>query len=161
MVGPSPRMRGTRGVRHDALTTDRSIPAYAGNTDGAAGAATETAVHPRVCGEHLQVLSLGAALIGPSPRMRGTHWRRSSSLWWWTVHPRVCGEHGQTSPRTSRCPRSIPAYAGNTHAAQQPPPMTNGPSPRMRGTRRCCVSRSSNYRSIPAYAGNTSLKLMR
>ncbi len=50
------------------------------------------------------------------------------------VHPRACGE--------------------NWHLGNGNPP-TDGPSPRVRGKRRCCTARTSRLRSIPARAGKT------
>ena len=50
--GSSPRMRGTRGNSETRITSERFIPAYAGNTSGSLRMAKLNAVHPRVCGEH-------------------------------------------------------------------------------------------------------------
>ena len=69
------------------------IPAYAGNTFSMSMSAVSDGDHPRVCGEHLWPSIRCKALMGSSPRMRGTRghgWRRSV------------------------CLGIIPAYAGNT-----------------------------------------------
>ena len=51
--GSSPRMRGTLRNGERMRHGRRFIPAYAGNTLAAGATACETAVHPRVCGEHI------------------------------------------------------------------------------------------------------------
>ena len=112
--------------------------------------------HPRVCGERLEYRETGYIATGSSPRMRGT-----------------LGAGRYPCPND----RIIPAYAGN--AAQQQPflslmtdhprvcgerpnvtnhiALSNGSSPRMRGTlvaKQVCANHS---RIIPAYAGNAFL----
>ena len=72
---------------------------------------------------------------GPSPRVRGTppgaDWQPRGSA----VHPRVCGEHVCVCVAMSVYNRSIPACAGNTQFVQRLARTTDGPSPRVRGTR--------------------------
>ena len=94
--GSSPRMRGT--LRRDPARqpVDRFIPAYAGNTWCATTIWTRWAVHPRVCGEHVDRFLRGIRSRGSSPRMRGTR--------------PACGIDQLRL-------RFIPAYAGNTSAA--------------------------------------------
>ena len=114
-----------------------------------------SAVHPRVCGEHVARRMTGCAKTGSSPRVRGTPplfpilaWRyrfipacagntgpRGRSRGRSPVHPRVCGEHGTPPPRG--CSRS-------------------GSSPRVRGTRRWRCGAGAAGRFIPACAGNTN-----
>ena len=91
--GSSPRMRGTPicAVHVDNLTG--IIPAYAGNTRTTMRESLRKRDHPRVCGEHVEILFLRLSVPGSSPRMRGT--------------PRT--------PRTRPAGGGIiPAYAGNT-----------------------------------------------
>ena len=135
--GSSPRMRGTRGRAAMSPRPNRFIPAYAGNTQWTGQAALPRSVHPRVCGEHKPSPDWWRRNGGSSPRMRGTQancrhrhprlrfipayagntaplpiFRRMS-----TVHPRVCGEHAAESKKKS---------------------LTDGSSPRMRGTLQLC-----------------------
>ena len=91
--GPSPRLRGTRHVQGDDTVPDRSIPAPAGNTLPGPWARATRSVHPRACGEHRNSGLYFTAILGPSPRLRGTR------------RVRVREHRGQ---------RSIPAPAGNT-----------------------------------------------
>ena len=97
------------------LTTEEYgiIPAYAGNTDARLRGVTVDRDHPRVCGEHIEVVRAVGLQPGSSPRMRGTH-RDSLAVClaggiipayagntrWFSNHgtsprdhPRVCGEH--------------------------------------------------------------------
>ncbi len=112
-VGSSPRLRGTpcRSPGHAAST--RFIPAPAGNTPGPRLRRRSRPVHPRACGEHHEAGMWARAIIGSSPRLRGTpllrkrckHSRRfipapagntalsSPRRTLWPVHPRACGEH--------------------------------------------------------------------
>ena len=92
-TGSSPRMRGTHRTGVPAFGCQRFIPAYAGNTNSGRQARYESAVHPRVCGEHASPPNRLISASGSSPRMRGT--------------PPCC--NGKDSFR-----RFIPAYAGNT-----------------------------------------------
>ena len=111
-------------------------------------------VHPRVCGEHAPVLVGSGAIGGSSPRVRGTRTPLSQSpalprfipacagntsgttgaASAVSVHPRVCGEHSErTSSRT----------------------VSDGSSPRVRGTLCARMVAGIVPRFIPACAGNT------
>ena len=140
-------MRAMAGVRI------RFIPAPAGNMYDRQGCNGGSPVHPRACGEHLTMRRFIFALIGSSPRLRGTSLdnRVPDLLGRFipapagninrppflppcaAVHPRACGEH----LRTLRASRSV-----------------FGSSPRLRGT---CFDLSGFFcdlRFIPAPAGN-------
>ena len=116
-------------------------------------------VHPRACGEHRYTGSGNEAMVGSSPRMRGTRGKhiqantrgrfipahagntsraaaRIASI---TVHPRACGEH-------------------RIRPAQQEIP--HGSSPRMRGTLGDMEVVEVGQRFIPAHAGNTIPRLL-
>ena len=70
--GSSPRMRGTQLSNCSGNTRRRFIPAYAGNTHRRLRRTPDPAVHPRVCGEHVDDAMADIAMVGSSPRMRGT-----------------------------------------------------------------------------------------
>ena len=131
--GSSPRVRGTLRFSFRRYLRIRFIPARAGNTATAKRCAPLAPVHPRACGEHGVGAAFLFAMVGSSPRVRGTRAllaqsqsqlrfiparagntstviRATGSR---TVHPRACGEHWETI-RTE-------------HAA-------GGSSPRVRGT---------------------------
>ena len=152
--GSSPRGRGTLWGICRIDQRSRFIPAWAGNTTIAATITQLGAVHPRVGGEHIFLISAGRPSDGSSPRGRGTLRRRHYS--------------------TSR-DRFIPAWAGNTPVRQEKPdrlpvhPRVGGEhfaavcksraalgsSPRGRGTRGAVAPGFTFYRFIPAWAGNT------
>ena len=70
--GSSPRLRGTLYVGYKALRQDRFIPASAGNTVDIHREYIKPAVHPRVCGEHVEDRASTTEYVGSSPRLRGT-----------------------------------------------------------------------------------------
>ena len=117
-------------------------------------AARPTSVHPRACGEHIEVAIDGYVWRGSSPRVRGTRilrlfnqlterfiparagntsWRGTDSQWR-PVHPRACGEH------RGKIGRDL---------------VDGGSSPRVRGTRRSLLCPHLLRGFIPARAGNT------
>ena len=69
--GSSPRMRGARIIGQQRTKERGIIPAYAGSTRHAGPRGRASGDHPRVCGEHLVVLSPFLHPLGSSPRMRG------------------------------------------------------------------------------------------
>ena len=70
--GSSPRVRGTLKGQLSQKTTERFIPACAGNTVCRRRYRSTPAVHPRVCGEHFDTKSFPVKRLGSSPRVRGT-----------------------------------------------------------------------------------------
>ncbi len=152
--GLSPHTRGTRVRQNLSNLTRRFIPAYAGNTIGAATIVPSPAVYPRIRGEHDWSCNHRSVTRGLSPHTRGTRLELQPSF---------------------RHPRFIPAYAGNTIGAATivPSPavyprirgehdwscnhrsVTRGLSPHTRGTRLELQPSFRHPRFIPAYAGNT------
>ena len=152
LAGPSPRVRGSQAQGGLRALVQGSIPACAGKPSMTAPTRFSSTVHPRVCGEAFRVSAVPSAHTGPSPRVRGSrrvdghrpqrggsipacagkpprlrdppHPRR--------VHPRVCGEAG------SRTNGLVAA---------------EGPSPRVRGSRRRPRLDRAGPGSIPACAG--------
>ena len=148
-------MRGTLVFLPYWLVLLGIIPAYAGNTGTVLRLVCGRRDHPRVCGEHIETIAVAVAVMGSSPRMRGTHggfqirpwvdgiipayagntWRVVRSVGMCRDHPRVCGEH--INP-------VLVMFC------------LTGSSPRMRGTLLLNALDSKASRIIPAYAGNTS-----
>ena len=153
-TGSSPRGRGTRLARGAGRLPGRFIPARAGNTRPPPDCAAGMTVHPRAGREHPAIILWSAAVIGSSPRGRGTPLEHSAAR---------------------RCRRFIPARAGNTahrliprqrypvhpraggeHCPVADHPQTvAGSSPRGRGTPIRDIPPEFPYRFIPARAGNT------
>ncbi len=150
--GPSPRVRGSRARRPEQPGRQRSIPACAGEPPHGRGCTFSGAVHPRVCGGAGPRRVLAGDQGGPSPRVRGS-------------------PGGGLRPFDT--PRSIPACAGEPHQAGSPRATARvhprvcggaawhdiancfgqGPSPRVRGSRRSGARMGCWRRSIPACAG--------
>src|SRR5690625_2779540 len=132
----------------------RFIPAGAGNTRSRPSGPLMLTVHPRGCGEHSPMPSLGLMTTGSSPRVRGTQARlslvesrlrfipagagntphRATTITPTPVHPRGCGEHSYVVARGEGC---------------------SGSSPRVRGTQKPPEGEVGGFRFIPAGAGNT------
>ena len=93
LAGSSPRMRGTQVLTLQFLHLMGIIPAYAGNTAVLMVGSACRRDHPRVCGEHRNVIQEDMLRRGSSPRIRGTRYA-----------------HDRPDPH----PGIIPAYAGNT-----------------------------------------------
>ncbi len=90
--GSSPRLRGTHPLCQAPRAGCRFIPAPAGNAAQRTASSCVSSVHPRACGERIAAATAATAMIGSSPRLRGT---------------RVChGDRGAVR-------RFIPAPAGN------------------------------------------------
>ena len=69
-----------------------SIPACAGEPVILEGAYLPTRVHPRVCGGALRRVHLGGLVMGPSPRVRGSHTAISPWRAPWGSIPACAGE---------------------------------------------------------------------
>ncbi len=146
-------MRGTALRKYGAAMVQRFIPARAGNGPKSAISLCPYSVHPRACGERLDIVSREMIGFGSSPRVRGTVVRGSGDsigrrfiparagngfsgtprFATMTVHPRACGERNAT-PATKI--RAV------------------GSSPRVRGTVKQQARDREWERFIPARAGN-------
>ena len=153
-TGSSPRVRGTGPQNRIHYPRRRFIPARAGNSRGDHRRHGRAAVHPRACGEQASSTLPSSPVSGSSPRVRGTVGyaalaslvrrfipaRAGNSKWHChrhpcsAVHPRACGEQAFMLPSKS---------------------ISNGSSPRVRGTGVERVERQSLQRFIPARAGNS------
>jgi len=71
-LGSPPRMRGTHLLKSLSNNALGITPAYAGNTILIVLDTSMARDHPRVCGEHLQLLHKRPNSMGSPPRMRGT-----------------------------------------------------------------------------------------
>ena len=144
--------------RFDLLVIDDMagiIPAHAGNTLMPLFVLSRGRDHPRACGEHRLGKIFAITLMGSSPRMRGTLYRKLDVDSFTGIipahagntnailaclrmdgdHPRACGEH---------------KHPGLLKASGR------GSSPRMRGTRSPAPAGRVQGGIIPAHAGNTS-----
>ncbi len=135
-AGSSPRVRGTRAAASARPGARRFIPACAGNSRRPISEATNSAVHPRVCGELA---------------CRTRRWRGAPRF-----IPACAGNSPTGSDRGPCGPRFIPACAGNSLPALRANVSATGSSPRVRGTRLLSLGRQPGRRFIPACAGNST-----
>ena len=133
-VGSSPRLRGTPLTWCCAAVVMGIIPALAGNTTVIAqGRLAQRGSSPRLRG----TLEYGGVIVivhGIIPALAGNTVASTDSIGVVWDHPRACGEHVRLVPS---------------------PAVFLGSSPRLRGTPRMCVAKSSGRGIIPALAGNT------
>ena len=154
-TGSSPRVRGTHGAAHCRPSTNRFIPACAGNAIYKARAKQSMSVHPRVCGERYTTTVMTQRKPGSSPRVRGTLCvpaampdpprfipacagnatpkRLRAALA--AVHPRVCGERATISQHQIYGVGSSPRVRG-THSPDQRARVLGTVHPRVCGERR-------------------------
>ena len=134
-LGSSPHARGTHGLDFSTDRMSRFIPACAGNAAPAADPAWPPTVHPCMRGERLLMGSRALPSRGSSPHARGTRPR------WRAV---------------GRCPRFIPACAGNATGPGLSLDRVDGSSPHARGTPLPYATTKASDRFIPACAGNAT-----
>ena len=153
-------MRGKQASTQRQDDGPRFIPAHAGKTLEIRPQDRTYEVHPRACGENLDVEGASRAGFGSSPRMRGkpvlpkdftddigfipAHAGKTpinaSELEEITVHPRACGENWDYQDRSGFHP---------------------GSSPRMRGKHLGTRTHRRDAGFIPAHAGKTRLNLVK
>ena len=152
--GPSPRVRGKRHCAGVGVGARGSIPAGAGETDGALVVASARRVHPRGCGGNAWRASCCSRVYGPSPRVRG----KPVVIAWLRAFPgSIPAGAGETHAASSLC-RAIrvhPRGCGGNPCVPEWPLHDQGPSPRVRGKREVVSDRERRGRSIPAGAGET------
>ena len=158
--GPSPRVRGSPNERGLAQHREGSIPACAGKPRRRRLAVRVSAVHPRVCGEADAEAAGEPDDPGPSPRVRGSlvagpaGRARAGSI------PACAGKPSHPSPVH---PEGWvhPRVCGEAALAHVDPPLTLGPSPRVRGSRGGSGPPQELPRSIPACAGKPARHALR
>ncbi len=152
--GSSPRARGTlkRGI--SSMSTDRLIPASAGNTRCACCMQTRRPAHPRERGEHPGQDFPIPFSNGSSPRARGTQANGTN----YTLQQRLIpASAGNTAPA---CGPSRPRSAHPRERGEHGHLLLQinsclGSSPRARGTLMATFAGLAKDRLIPASAGNT------
>ena len=132
LLGPSPRVRGSRQPELREANRSGSIPAGAGEPRSLRRPTQATRVHPRGCGGAVSSARRRRSCRGPSPRVRGSRHHVRVFPVDVVVHPRGCG--GALSMSTTGSPET-------------------GPSPRVRGSLHLEDQGPSRSGSIPAGAG--------
>ena len=154
--GSSPRVRGTVVAFDPDGRHGRFIPARAGNGRGPGSLWRLRAVHPRACGERIEVAHHRLPATGSSPRVRGTVLLVAETPLEGRFIPARAGNGPSTCLTTT--PTTVhPRACGERPADQVPGKVKAGSSPRVRGTVVLTPTRSCRLRFIPARAGNGSL----
>ena len=154
LMGSSPRLRGTRAGSWGWRRPNRIIPALAGNTKRVTWNARPSGDHPRACGEHITPNPLANAILGSSPRLRGTRIVGYCGHAVRGIIPALAG-NTMTCRYTRTCSRDHPRACGEHSPTLASAFNTLGSSPRLRGTPRGNGARLGRLRIIPALAGNT------
>ena len=177
-AGLSPRGRGKLVISNPPFCGERSIPAWAGETDALSFLSSALKVYPRVGGGNEKEAPDGFCWEGLSPRGRGKPLPQLPKSARHRSIPAWAGKRHVVYP-SDYYPRSIPAWAGETDAlsflssALKVYPRVGGGnekeapdgfcweglSPRGRGKPLPQLPKSARHRSIPAWAGETPRSL--
>ena len=154
MSGSSPRVRGTPRLDGQAGSRLGIIPACAGNTTCRAAVSPCGWDHPRVCGEHPLSIASRTAVLGSSPRVRGTRYRHIVEVVKDGIIPACAGNTRLTS-RVTLSSWDHPRVCGEHFLKLCGTLALTGSSPHVRGTRRKSRLHRGRFGIIPACAGNT------
>ena len=152
--GPSPRGRGRRMGWRTAWFSERSIPAWAGETRWRCRPDRRHEVHPRVGGGDNFCGDRGDVAQGPSPRGRGRRILRVRRAGGTGSIPAWAGETAFAEPPNC-VSRVHPRVGGGDLIAVNRATASTGPSPRGRGRLEARRQVNPYARSIPAWAGET------
>ena len=133
VMGPSPRVRGSRAFVPRARDHNGSIPACAGKPARGVCSKSNAWVHPRVCGEARRRPMRLRSSAGPSPRVRGSPIdlpdlvRRPGSI-------PACAGKPRTTTTACTARRVHPRVCGEAEVDPSVAEAAAGPSPRVRGS---------------------------
>ena len=153
-AGSSPRVRGTPPFVLREGAPRGIIPACAGNTPARLVHQVAHRDHPRVCGEHGLRLADDVALLGSSPRVRGTPSTYATLSTTVGIIPACAGNTIESGAKSEAC-RDHPRVCGEHRSGRPFSKLRAGSSPRVRGT--LCHEKRGGAPGgiIPACAGNT------
>ena len=117
-------------------------------------------VHPRACGEQGRFCCRQGLPTGSSPRLRGTGQRLSEILTHHRFIPAPAG-NSRSAPPAGRHTPVHPRACGEQAAWSKNPVLSNGSSPRLRGTGSLVEEPGALERFIPAPAGNRATNRLR
>ena len=153
--GSSPHTRGAPGYLHLRRQARRIIPAYAGSTRTSPSATSSWQDHPRIRGEHGDVLPLAVRCAGSSPHTRGAPQHGLDLAVPIGIIPAYAGS--TSSYPTCELPRTDhPRIRGEHDPSSGMSLQQMGSSPHTRGAPPHPPRRSRRARIIPAYAGSTA-----
>ena len=151
-VGLSPRVRGNPASRPGSRTSQRSIPACAGEPKRKSGSPHSEWVYPRVCGGTAPTLYQDLKTKGLSPRVRGNPLRYLADKKKERSIPACAGEP-PPSRRRRLHPTVYPRVCGGTPEVLIEAMANGGLSPRVRGNLTTSCPSAHRRGSIPACAG--------
>ena len=150
--GLSPRVRGSRFRRQRSRRHAGSIPASAGQPQVTVVLAHRGEVYPRECGAAGGHVGLIHCARGLSPRVRGSHSRRSSDRIDQRSIPASAGQPSYDHS-TSHWEWVYPRECGAARSVERLSASGSGLSPRVRGSRAGVGVAVGVGGSIPASAG--------
>ena len=130
------------------------IPAYAGSTSGTSSFSCRAWDHPRIRGEHLAALNVGAGSAGSSPHTRGALGAERHGLAGIGIIPAYAGST-YIEPLYEMKSQDHPRIRGEHFSPKLRFGSYAGSSPHTRGARPSASVLSVELRIIPAYAGST------
>ena len=151
-IGLSPRVRGNRPCGTAMATTERSIPASAGEPNSVSEICSRPKVYPRECGGTVACVLRVQQLEGLSPRVRGNPADSPEQDVGLRSIPASAGEPC-SEPWPCRPPSVYPRECGGTMMTSYIESLCTGLSPRVRGNRRRLADGFRIRGSIPASAG--------
>ena len=152
--GSSPRMRGSQTGCRAVEGRHGIIPAHAGLTRWWMDSSASRRDHPRACGAHKHYTGETAFDSGSSPRMRGSHIQQFvlvPSIGIIPAHAGLTRRDGRHRRACRDHPRACGAHLSDGLSYQ----LSEGSSPRMRGSRQCGRHGKTHRGIIPAHAGLT------
>ena len=150
--GPSPLVRGNQRRRCCASASWGSIPARAGKPIDSSIVSDTLRVHPRSCGETVEMQLAHHPAPGPSPLVRGNLATAAASRGTAGSIPARAGKP-QRGSGSERLTWVHPRSCGETRICIVPDDAREGPSPLVRGNRFLARFHYRSLRSIPARAG--------
>ena len=151
-MGLSPRVRGNRKYGLARPSSNRSIPACAGEPRRSLRTYCPAWVYPRVCGGTNVLVRKYHIGLGLSPRVRGNRMLVTASRQVEGSIPACAGEPRQRSSRPT-LPRVYPRVCGGTRIRSSHLLSYSGLSPRVRGNPIFTRAYATIIGSIPACAG--------
>ena len=130
------------------------IPACAGSTKRFSSTEMPFRDHPRMCGEHLILVSIRSSVPGSSPHVRGAQLFGGKQVGGTGIIP-ACAGSTLSGCRLSRYSRDHPRMCGEHFSGHDKESCKWGSSPHVRGAPRPRLRRANVLGIIPACAGST------
>ncbi len=154
-AGSSPHVRGARGLLLPRGIVLGIIPACAGSTSYLAAIFHLPRDHPRMCGEHRNIIACICVSLGSSPHVRGAqkHCRHRRGVP--GIIPACAGSTGGQGHRQD-LRRDHPRMCGEHKPGESTIITGTGSSPHVRGARDSSTRFPYPQGIIPACAGSTA-----